>query len=343
MFRHILVPLDSSTRAEQVLPVAARLACRAGGTVTLLTIVDIAYEAVLNRMAAPFLPPNTIERDLTAARNYLDQVAQRSDLAGAALEKQVELGYPAAMILSRAQEQPIDLIVMSSHGYTGVKRWLLGSVAEKIARAAPVPVLILRDEGPLRAQARFDGTGAVRALVPLDTSARALDTIPPAAELVAALSSPGHGQLHLTHMMVMPEAAHETEREGLLLEAKRKLDAIGQSIRDGLMANVGPDLPVAVSWAVSLERDIAEGIVRVAEHGERRAGAGRVERCDLIAMTTHGSTGIQRWAVGSITERVLHATSLPLLIVRPADIIENERRQREFRAEGSAAPVSGQQ
>lgn len=336
MFEHILVPLDGSPRAEQALPVVARLVRASRGTVTLSTVVDIAHEAASYQMAGPFLPPNTIERDLAAARDYLDQVAQRGDLAGITLDKQVELGNPAAVVLSYAEHHPIDLIAMASHGYTGLKRWLLGSVAEKIARHAPVPVFVLRAEGPLDSHIGLDGASSVRALVPLDNSVRAIDAIPPAAELVAALSLPGHGQLHLTQILVAPEGANRAKQEALLQEARRNLDAIGQNMRNGLVDKVGPDLSLTFSWAASLDSDIAEGIVRIAESGEQCANGEQVERCDLIAMATHGWTGIHRWAMGSTTERVLHATTLPLLIVRPADILEKERQERERQTE---API----
>lgn len=335
MFQHLLVPLDGSARAEQALPVAARLARASGGTITLLTVIRMAPEASAYNMAGPFLPQTIFEQDPAEARIYLDQVALRGDLAGITLEKQVDLGDPAATILAHTEKQPVDLIIMSSHGYTGLKRWMLGSVAEKIARHAPAPVLILREGEPLRTHMRFDGMGAIRALVPLDSSARSQDAIPPAAELVAALSSPEHGQLQLTQIVVLPEPAGETEKQRLIREAKQNLDAIGQSIRDGLVAHVGPDLHLVFSWAVSMDNDIAEGIVRMAENGERFAEAPGAEPCDLIAMTTHGATGIHRWAVGSITERVLRATRLPLLIVRPADILEKERRQRESREQAA--------
>lgn len=66
----------------------------------------------------------------------------------------------------------------------------------------------------------------------------------------------------------------------------------------------------------------------MAENGEQVTNTGGAEWSDLIAMTIYGATGLHRWTVGSITERVLHATRLPLLIVRPADMIEKERRQR---------------
>lgn len=327
MFEHLLVPLDGSSRAEQVLPVAARLARASGGTITLLTVVGLAPEAMSYRMAGPFLPQHVFEQDLAQAHRYLDQVAQRSELGGIVLDRQVDLGDPAATILSYAEHQAVDLLMLSSHGYTGLRRWLLGSVAEKVARHAPVPVFILREDEALRTHIRFDGMCAVRALVPLDASARSQDAIPPAAALVAALSSPEHGQIQLAQIVVEPAKA--VEKNALVHQARENLNAVSQSIRDGLMANVGPDLHILLSWAASSDSDIAEGIVRMAESGERCADTAGVQRCDLIAMTTHGASGIHRWATGSITERVLHTTKLPLLIVRPTDMIEKERRQRE--------------
>ena len=332
MFVHILVPLDGSARAEQVLPVAARLARASGGTITLLTVIRLAPETASYHMEGPFLPQTLFKQDLAQARSYLDHISQRSELAGIVLKKQVDLGDPATVILSHAEQQSIDLIVMSSHGYTSMKRWILGSVAEKIAHYAPAPVFVLREGEPLRTHMRFDGMCAVRAFVPLDTSARSQDALPPAAALVSALSSPEHGQLQLAHIVVMPEHAGRTEKEALLREAKENLEAVGRSIREGLVAHVGSDLHLTFSWAISIDSDIAEGIVRMAENGEQSADMGSAQRCDLIAMTTHGVTGLRRWAVGSITERVLHATKLPLLIVRPADMIEKERRRRESQA-----------
>lgn len=329
MFEHLLVPLDGSARAEQVLPVAARLARASGGRITLLTVIRLSPDAQSYSMVGPFLPQTIFQQDLAEARRYLDHVAQRSDLAGVALDKQVDLGDPAATILSYAEQQASDLIILASHGYTGMRRWILGSVAEKIARHAPAPVLILREGEPLRTHLRAEGMGAVRAFVPLDTSARSLEAIPPAAALVSVLSFPEYGQLQLAYLVAFPEDAGEEEKEQALREASQKLDAIGQRFRKGFIAQTRSDRRPVLAWAVSSERDIAQGIVSMAEYGKPGADAGNAQPCDLIAMTTHGSSGLARWAAGSIMERVLHATKLPLLIVRPADMIEQERRQRE--------------
>jgi len=82
------------------------------------------------------------------------------------------------------------------------------------------------------------------------------------------------------------------------------------------------DLKLPITWSVTIDDDIAAGIIRVAEDGEGAEGVEVCDGSDVIVMATHGYSGLQRWAMGSITERVLHASRLPLLIVRPSDMIE---------------------
>ncbi|GHO68244.1 hypothetical protein KSC_071360 [Ktedonobacter sp. SOSP1-52] len=206
---------------------------------------------------------------------------------------------------------------------------MLGSVAEKVVHHAPVPVLILRDEKPLLTHPNRGGASGIRALVPLDTSARSQDVIAPAAALMAALPSPAQGELHLIQMAVELKESSEGAKEALLQSARQNLQMICTCIREGLVANIGPDLRFKLTWSVSVERDIAEGIVRVAENGVRAEDGSVVEPCDLIAMTTHGYSGIKKWTMGSIAGRVLQATRLPLLLVRPADMLRKEHLEEE--------------
>ncbi|HTK10702.1 MAG TPA: universal stress protein [Ktedonobacteraceae bacterium] len=329
MFQRILVPLDGSSLAEQALPVAARLAHACGGTIILLNVVDISPMYVSYGVMQPIIMQDEIDRCLANARTYIDGLPSRSDLVGVHIKKQVVPGNPAVVILSEIEEQNIDLVVMSSHGNTGLKRWFLGSIAEKVMRHSSVPVFILRDGKPLNIHHRNDGAHFVRALVPLDASARSQDSISPAAALVAALSSPGAGILHLTQIVKMSEAVSEREKNILQQCARQNLQSISESIRDGLVANFGPDLHLTLTWSVSLDTDIATGIVKIAEKGEHNIETGDVEPCDFIAMTTHGYTGVQKWTMGSIADRVLHATRLPLMLVRPADMVVQEHQEKE--------------
>jgi nucleotide-binding universal stress UspA family protein len=325
MLKRILVPLDGSSRAEQVLPVAARLAQASGGTIILVHVVTITQEAMTYGASFPL---DALDVSAGGGRTYLGQLVQRLHLTGmAVVEKYVVIGNPAEKILSLAQEQDVDLIVMASHGYTGFKQWLMGSVAENVAHHASAPVLLIRDGEPLHMHLRSDDTTVVRALVPLDPLDNSRDAVLPAAELVAAFSSPGQGALHLTQMLVEPEEASEAEQESLLQGAIAYLDKVGQQVREETHAHLDPALLPKVTWSVSIDSDIAEGIARIAEGGEETPASGKVERCDLIAMTTHSLGSSQKWATGSITDRVLHATRYPLLIVHPAEIIEREKEE----------------
>ena len=164
MFKRILIPLDGSPRAEQALPVAARLAQASEGTILLLNVVNTTQQAMAYGLGGAFVPSSALENDLTGGQVYLDQLTQRTHLRGMAdVERQVVSGNPAEKILQMAEEQHIDLIVMTSHGYTGIIRWLLGSIAERVAHHAPIPVLIMRDGDPLRTHLRADGSTVARA------------------------------------------------------------------------------------------------------------------------------------------------------------------------------------
>ena len=111
----------------------------------------------------------------------------------------------------------------------------------------------------------------------------------------------------------------------MMHKAKQYLRATVEHIREVLVARPVADLKLAMTWSVTIDDDIASGIIRVAEGGEDAEWAGAQDGSDVIAMATHGYSGLQHWAMGSVTERVLHATRLPLLIVRPPDVVSRER------------------
>jgi len=324
MFQHILVPLDGSARAERALAVAARLARANHGTVTLLRVVPVPIDYAAYMVPSATYIQEMIDTDLTQATSYLDQVAQSPILKDIPVEKQALFGSAADAILSMAQSSGGDLIVVCSHGYTGLTRWALGSVAEKIAHHAQMPVLILREGGPIPASPHLDGSQPFCALVPLDGSTLAKAAIEPAAELIAALAAPAKAKLHFVRVVASPSAhtkgVEREEREQRLQRAKTFLKTTVQHIREGLVAPVVKQLGLTTSWSVAADTDVAGAIIRAAENGENIEGAGVFGTCDLIAIATHGRGGLQRWTLGSITERVLHATKLPVLIVRPTKV-----------------------
>jgi nucleotide-binding universal stress UspA family protein len=321
MFRNILVPLDGSSRAERALPVAARLAQASGGALVLLRVVRFSIELVPYPEADPWTIRTINDADVAEARNYLKHITDMSSLSDVQTETTVIEGRAAATILSVVETYHNDLIVLCSHGYTGMKRWVLGSVAEKVAHHAPVPVLLLREGGSTLVDNPPHAEGPLRALIPLDGSVRAKAAIVPAAQTIAALSAPGPGALHFTRVVVRPDAEKisQSEREAIMHKARQYLMATVEQIREGLVASPVASLKLAITWSVTIDDDAAAGILRVAEEGEDARGAGDLGRSDVIAMATHGYGGFERWAMGSVTERVLTGTKLPLLMVRPRE------------------------
>jgi nucleotide-binding universal stress UspA family protein len=114
-------------------------------------------------------------------------------------------------------------------------------------------------------------------------------------------------------------AGYQTSGKG---KAKRYLSATVEHLHEGLTVPAVADLKLTITWSVAVDTDVARAIIRLAENGEDTEGAGVFGGCDVIAMATHGYSGLQRWAMGSITQRVLSATTLPLLVVRPPDMMD---------------------
>ncbi len=311
MFSRILIPLDGSQRAERALAISARIARVSRGSIVLVQAVGIpaqystyVYGSYIAQ--TPMLAKEVIEAEEAKARTYLEIIQQSPVLAGIPTETAVLVGNAAVAIEGYVEEQKVDLIVMCSHGDTGFKRWVLGSVAQKISRSIQVPVLILNQEGSQLDTAFPDRLRPLRsivAMVALDGSPFAEAAIEPTAQLVAALSAPAQGTLLLSR--VVPEQSNEA-----LDHAKAYLNGVVQA-REAMAEQIGVSLEISVAS----RKDVAEALIRSAEHGEEAFGKRLTGSCDLIAITTHGRGGLQRMATGSVTERMLGATKLPLLVV----------------------------
>jgi nucleotide-binding universal stress UspA family protein len=310
MFERILVPLDGSSRAERALAVAARLARAARATIILARVMDLPTS--FGPGATPLADVEALmagEREM--AMRYLEDVARRPEFVDVITQREVSVAAAVApALLEIIQTSRADLVVICRHGRTGFTRWRLGSVAQKIARHASVPTLVLRSEGPNLGGASPAEAPSIRALVPLDGSPEAETALGPAAHLIAALAAPGRGALHLLHVVQLEDAllTSDSERdsqEAMRLEAERYLRAVAERIQHQPLASLALD----VTWSVAFDADVAAAIL------DQRAGAD--QECDIIAMASHGRGGWQLWLVGSVAERVLQTSDLPLLIVRP--------------------------
>lgn len=337
MFQNILVPLDGSQRAEQAIPVAARLARASGGTVLLVEIVRALAEFEIGATPLTTWAPAAKTLERKQAAKYLEGIAASDDLAGVATETGVYAGPAAAMLLLVAQTRQTDLIVMTTRGLTGLARWALGSVAEKVAQESSIPVLLLHEHDSPGLPSSWQA-GPFSALVALDGSEFSEAALLPTARVVGALAAPEMGNLHLVRVLEMVDAATmeeeevvqpdalQTAQEWALQQAKDYLAATATRMRE---MNDIPSLNV--SWSVVVnpqfgryESDVASAILRAAEDGEPVKGATAPTRCSLVAMATHGRSGLSHWVLGSVTQRVLRTSMLPMLIVRPRASITNE-------------------
>ncbi len=334
MYTHVLVPLDGSERAERALAVAAHIARASGAKITLLQALT-AMAPIGSPYESAMASASMLEVQRAAAGDYLKRIVASPLLSGITVETVVTSETPAAAILDKAQDAHVDLIVMCSHGRSVPTRWMLGSISEHVARHAVAPVLVLREGGPVPAGPHPDPAQLTRIMVPLDGSLLAEAALTPAAELILALAG-SSAALHLTVALTPLETDPQYMPEGLALVGARTYLA---RIADRLRATY-PSL--IVSWSVASGFDTAEALLRTAEIGDDVEGAGPPSRCDLIAMATHGRSGVARWALGSVTERVLHTTTLPILIVRPAVVAQAEQAPvaRSVVASGPAVATS---
>lgn len=341
MFKRVLVPLDGSRRAERAIPVAARIAREANGSLVLLRVVSMATELW------PYVDLETahsqivIETELFEAAEYLrSRAAALPELEGVSVDTVVVHGPTASTILSVALSHGIDLITLCSRSYTGMTRWVMGSIADKVARHSAVPVLVLRDGGPQPFEKSVGKIGnaisnkPLRVLAALDGSSRAMAVLLPAAALISALASPGRGTLHLMRVVKpVPGESEDGEQypfnlcnsEQEVVEVTRYLSTTTEHLRSGHLGKV-----VNVSWSAIIDTDVARGIMRMAECLDDVKDDDDCGEFDMIALSTHGYGGIQDWVIGSTSQRVLSATRLPLLIVRPPDMIKRHNAMMEY-------------
>lgn len=323
MLHNILVPLDGSERAEKAIPVAAHIAQKTGGIVHLLRTIP-PVDAVV-----PYgFRTNVISKEVHVvmseeANTYLQRIIHVKALAGVQVRTKTYMEVPAQAILHYAKEQQIDLIVLRSHGYTGFKRWALGSVAQQVTRHSRTPVLVLYENLPAPFTSPVDTTQPFHVLIGLDGSPLAEAALSPTIQLMTAISQPtAQNTLHLIRVIKPPSAMDERTYRMLNVDIdkyqREEAEKYLQSVVGKVTSEPGPASGIEVTLEVVVGDDTAATLIQMV--GTRSQESARPSiGYDLLALATHGRGGMLRWAVGSTTERILGATICPLLIVRPAE------------------------
>jgi len=318
MFQCILVPLDGSERAEQVLPIAARIAHASGGSLLLVRVADISADPAL-QFPEPLIDLEVVLKiERANATTYLEGIAASHILEGLDIVMHVVEGKPEQALLSVAQTMHADLIVMNSHGYTGLARWMLGSVAQRIERHSSVPVLILHDRRTSSEEVSHAETQPTRVIVPLDGTVLSEAILPAAVNLARALSSPTRGILHLMMVLPKPHPATMTVLGGYTTAIQDAQEYLASVLQRLCQDNqVEPFLEMTSS--VLQQSSVSAALAEIVAMGANREG-NHATSYNVIAMATHGREGLDRWLHSSVTEQVLDASRFPILVLRPEQI-----------------------
>jgi nucleotide-binding universal stress UspA family protein len=277
----ILVPLDGSPLAEAALPLGRGLARDHEAALLLVRALSSTADAEAD------------VRTREAAEAYLEASARDLRRRGLTVDWKVWYDDPARAIADAASFNDVDLIVMSTHGRGGVTRLLFGSVAESVIRTTPVPVVLVR--GRLTVPLRSIG----RILVPLDGSELSEGILP----IVERLAGPFDFDIDLLRALepfptALTAEVTSSEQEWMFRSLRWEAET--------RMAKVAAPLEakgLRVRWTVR-EGPAVDTILDYA----RTAGAG------MIAMSTHGRSGLGRLVMGSVAERVLRAAPVPVVV-----------------------------
>jgi len=300
MYRAILVPLDGSAFGEQALPLAISIARRAGATVCLAHVHTAERSPCMDRLMQPGDAADLHAR--AAERAYLDRLARCIMSTHVIPIDVVLLDDPVAAALGdHARAASVDLIVMSTHGRGALGRVWLGSVTAALVPQAPVPILLVRPQQPLAEP--NDEPVFRHILIPLDGSPLAEQAIEPAIAL-GALTQARYTLLQALDPLVA-EHTHPPYAVGLdqrsLADIKEKARAYLERVAARLRAQ---SLHVQTSLVVALPSLAIREYV---------CG----QDVDLIAMATHGHSGVSRLLLGSVTDAVVHTADVPVLLKRP--------------------------
>jgi nucleotide-binding universal stress UspA family protein len=301
MYKRMLVLLDGSKLAEVVFSYARELSGRFG--------LDLDLLHVCNSQEADQFPMRKayVEHMAEVLKSQSEELIKKGSVTGdkksISVKGQVSVGYPADEILKYIDENNIDLVLLSTHGSSGIRRWGLGSVAEKVIHEARVPIWLVPSQ--LLDDIIFDKFKERSVIIPLDGSPEAESILPHIQALT--IQRGGETEFILLNVAKLPPVPMVSQSREWVAD----INAIKKAGREYLDLTV-KKLQAAGFQAKGelLEGEPAEEIVKyAAEHHPR-----------LIAMSTHGHTGFSKFIFSSVTENVLHRLQkTPLFLVGPSE------------------------
>lgn len=309
MYQKMLVPLDGSELAEVVFAYAKELAGRMNMDVILLQVC-----------------PPALKEFMPMQKAYMEQAAETVKRQSRAVQKKVGIqpegkpvdvkgeltvGHPAEEILHYTEENDVDLIVMASHGRSGIRRWAMGSVADKILRASRAPVLLVRPSVP--DETPYDKWKERTIIAPLDGSELAETAIP---HVEALAKQQGTEPVEVVLLRV-------SETPAMPAYYAPELSEVPLSWADYAQQETARRKRVATEYLAGIEKRFRDSNINVrSEVLEGKATDEIVMYAlkypfSIIVMTTHGRAGLSRWVHGSVAEYVVLGVSSPVLLIGP--------------------------
>ena len=285
MYDDVLIPTDGSESAERAARHGVVLARAYDATVHALSVIDERDYDGVDDGRVPDPEDAAIERD---ARQAVEAVA---DLADGETVTRVEAGVPSETILAYAAEAGIDLVVMGTHGRTGVGRFVIGSVAEKVVRRADVPVVTVRTSESATLWPPID-----RIVVPTDGSDASFEALPYALDLAERFDA------EIEALSVVDERTTSTfYNVGTALE-----DVVG-GLRTTAETATDRIASEAAERGITASTTVVEGLPSrtICAHAAE-SGA------DVVVMASHGRTGLAHYLLGSVAERVVRNSAVPV-------------------------------
>jgi nucleotide-binding universal stress UspA family protein len=306
MIKRILVPVDGSYRSRFALKMVEELSGRNQIDLTLLSVKPkktIRQPAIYHGASGRTVNP-IAKRDFNDATDDFDWVVNRSKTQVDQVRLLTEEGDPADRIIEVAKKEMIDLIVMASHGYAGLNKFMLGSVTEAVIAQAPCPVLAVKND-----------TIPTHILVALDKTPLSERILKPAISLAHLLNA----KITLTHVRTKDEMPTSNDLNELYRLDRELYEVIMEASDEGadfyldkVMAMLQSQLNITVDYIVKEGKPAKEILNIAAENG-----------CDLIAMNTHGQRGLRFAWKTSVTEKVFEHTHIPMLITHFQEEDEN--------------------
>jgi nucleotide-binding universal stress UspA family protein len=296
MYTRMLVPLDGSKVAEQVLPYARFLAKSLGIPTELLGVVDPETLVAFANPAQGRPLDTLVAETMSRSAIYLETTAR--SFQGTQVKSSVAKGKPEDEVIERAAADKNTLIVMATHGRSGLQRWLLGSVADKVLHGATNHLLLIRASD----QGKTDGEAPLKTvIVPLDGSPLAEQALPVVVDLAKKMDL----QVVLVRAYALPPTI---SAEDYGYYSAELLDHLESEARDYLQGKINEIKQKGIATVTS--------VVNTGYGAEEIITLARNTPDNLIAMCTHGRSGIQRTVLGSVTDRVVRHSGDPVLIVQ---------------------------